>query len=108
MAVHLRPLLCWSNVNLLLRDLLWTCANVSERDHDGLAVWPPAWALNRVEPTAPGELSVGTEPRLNLKTCDDASGGRRAAISTVAQTSTVATNLRRLINRNLHFSVNVR
>ena len=43
--------------------------------------------LNRVEPTAWG-ASVA-EPRFNGQARDDARGGRRTAISTVAQTSTV-------------------
>jgi hypothetical protein len=38
-AVHLRPQLSRISVNLLLRGLLWTSADVCERDHDGLAVW---------------------------------------------------------------------
>src|SRR4051812_15748935 len=38
-AVHLRPQLSQISVNLLLRGMLWTSADVLERDHDGLAVW---------------------------------------------------------------------
>src|SRR3954454_14815559 len=37
-AVHLRPHLSRNSMNLLLRGLLWTSADVRERDHDGLAV----------------------------------------------------------------------
>ena len=40
-AVHPRPLLSRDNLNLLLRGLLRTLADVRQPDHDGLAVWAP-------------------------------------------------------------------
>jgi hypothetical protein len=40
----LRPLLSRNSANLLFRRLLWTLADIRERDHDGLAVWCPSTA----------------------------------------------------------------
>jgi hypothetical protein len=94
-AVDLRPLLSRDSASSLLKGPLRTSADVRGRDHDGLAVWPSCMGPQPCCPTAPGEPSVARSHVWIVKKCDDDSGERLAATSTVAQTSTVRPPARR-------------